>query len=557
MGYWGAAMRIDIIDTIAGFDAVRDNWDQVFMEDPDAQHFLSWIWLKNYLSRRRRWFILALRERDPEAPYVAFFPLRLITHLNEKTGLFYDEIIMAGNFAADYTGFIVRPDYEHHAIAGFASFLKHQNWTDLKLEYFSGPAGRREKMIEALKGPKVMFRDSSPRNSKNIDNTICPIVPLPASFDDYLEQRMSSQTRQKLRRFLRKVEGDDIYRITMATPVTIDRDLDILFDLWRTKWSARKGAERTERLIITTREMLMDCFTSGNLEVPVFWHGDQPLGALANIVDRQKKAILFYVTGRDETWKTPSPGLILHGYCIRRAIEHGFKTYDFLRGNEPYKYMFGAEEKRISCTLFRTRNGQNLHGALNPRSVRFVYEQALAMYRNGARGKAEIAFNQVLQSAPDHTGAGFGLANLLFDRGKLTEALAAYQVLAEQAPDPTPIQMRVGDAQLALCQYDQAAETFRRVGEAGPHLIQAHYKRGVALAASKRLAEAEAAFAAIREVHSDDPAALDYVVKANAALERIQARAEPASQKTGVVPETIARWNPARQFSERRRPRLH
>ncbi|MGO8470091.1 cellulose biosynthesis protein, partial [Rhizobium leguminosarum] len=58
---------------------------------------------------RRRWFILALRERDPEAPYVAFFPLRLITHLNEKTGLFYDEIIMAGNFAADYTGFIVSP----------------------------------------------------------------------------------------------------------------------------------------------------------------------------------------------------------------------------------------------------------------------------------------------------------------------------------------------------------------------------------------------------------------------------------------------------------------
>ncbi|MBY5819327.1 GNAT family N-acetyltransferase [Rhizobium leguminosarum] len=550
-------MRIDIIDTIAGFEAVRENWDQVFLEDPDAQHFLSWIWLKNYLSRRRRWFILALRERDPEAPYVAFFPLRLITHLNEKTGLFYDEIIMAGNFAADYTGFIVRPDYEHHAIAGFASFLKHQNWTDLKLEYFSGPAGRREKMIEALQGPEVMFRDSSPKNSENIDNTICPIVPLPASFDDYLEERMSSQTRQKLRRFLRKVEGDDIYRITMATAETIDRDLDILFNLWRIKWSARKGAERTERLIITTREMLMDSFNCGNLEVPVFWHGDQPLGALANIVDRQKKAILFYITGRDENWKTPSPGLILHGYCIRRAIEHGFKTYDFLRGNEPYKYMFGAEERRISCTLFRTRNGQNLHGVLNPRSIRFVYEQALDMYRNGARSKAEIAFNQVLQSAPGHTGAEFGLANLLFDRGKLTEALTAYKVLVEQAPDPTPIQMRLGDTQLALHQYEQAAETFRRVGEIGPHLIQAHYKRGIALAASKRLAEAEAVFAAIQDVHSDDPTSLDYAAKAGVALERLRSIAEPAVGKTDVVPETIARWNRGRQLSERRRPRLH
>ncbi|MGO8264237.1 GNAT family N-acetyltransferase, partial [Rhizobium ruizarguesonis] len=86
--------------------------------------------------------------------------------------------------------------------------------------------------------------------------------------------------------------------------------------------------------------------------------------------------------------KTPSPGLILHGYCIRRAIEDCFKSYDFLRGNEPYKYMFGVEERLISCTLFRTRNGQNLHGVLNPRSIRFVYEQALDMYRNGARSKA-------------------------------------------------------------------------------------------------------------------------------------------------------------------------
>jgi predicted Zn-dependent protease len=219
--------------------------------------------------------------------------------------------------------------------------------------------------------------------------------------------------------------------------------------------------------------------------------------------------------------------------------------------------MFGVEERRISCTLFRTRSGQNLHGVLNPRSIRFVYEQALDMYRNGARSKAEIAFNQVLQSAPGHTGAEFGLANLLFDRGKLTEALAAYTALVEQAPDPTPIHMRLGDTQLALHQYEQAAETFRRVGEIGPHLIQAHYKRGIALAASRRLAEAETVFAAIQEVHSDDPAALDYAAKAGVALERIRMSAEAAARKTDVVPETLARWSRGRHLSERRRLRLH
>lgn len=297
------------------------------------------------MPRRKRWFILALRERPEGSPYVAFFPLRIVTEPDKKTGRFHDSIVMAGNAAADYTGFITLPDYENHAVAGFCSYIRQQNWTELKLDYLSGPPERHSAMIRALQGPLVMFRDNMPTNPYNINNCICPVVSLPDTFDSYLDSHMSSQTRQKLRRFLRKVEGDDEYRITFATKETIKRDMDILFDFWRIRWAPHKGKERTELLIGATRQMLMDVYIRGDLEVPVLWFGDQPLGALANIIDRQKKSVLFYITGRDENWKTPSPGLVLHGHCIRRAIEQGFKTYDFLRGNEPYKYFFGPEEQ--------------------------------------------------------------------------------------------------------------------------------------------------------------------------------------------------------------------
>lgn len=548
-------MRIDVIDTVAGFDAVRDNWDQVYRDDPDAQHFLSWTWLKDFLGHRGRWFVLALRQREPDAPYVAFLPLRLLTKLDEQSGLFYDEIVMGGNYSADYTGLIVMPGYERKAIAGFAAYLKQQNWTHLRLEHFSGPPERREKMILALQGPLVMFRDNAPTSHDNIDNTICPVVSLPASWDDYLDGKMSSQTRQKLRRFLRKLDGDEGYRMTMATPETIDRDLTILFDFWRTRWTERKGPERTERLINSTRDMLMDCFRSGTLDVPVFWFREQPLGALANIVDRPKKTILFYITGRDETWKTPSPGLVLHGYCIRRAIEDGFKFYDFLRGNEPYKYVFGADERRISYTLFRTRDGRNLGGVLHPRSVKYVYEQALEMYRNGEKAKAETVFTQVLQSSPGHVGAKFGLANLLFDRGKLTEALTAYQALLERTAEPLPIALRLGDTQLALKLYENAVVTFRRIGAQAPHVVQARYKEGIALIAARRLAEAETVLTAIQDIHTDDPAAIPYAQLARMALERLRLHnAAPAADEQ--IPEGMMGL-PLKRGGEKRRPRMH
>jgi predicted Zn-dependent protease len=116
--------------------------------------------------------------------------------------------------------------------------------------------------------------------------------------------------------------------------------------------------------------------------------------------------------------------------------------------------------------------------------------------------------------------------------------------------------MRLGDVQLALRRYREAEETFRRLGELAPHLIQAQYKRGIALAGAKRFAEAAAAFAAVQNFHSDDPDALDYVRKAASALNRLRADTETVKTEA-VLPEAFLRWQRLRHAGERRRPRLH
>ncbi|MFX8797557.1 GNAT family N-acetyltransferase, partial [Acinetobacter baumannii] len=81
--------------------------------------------------------------------------------------------------------------------------------------------------------------------------------------------------------------------------------------------------------------------------LPTLWKEDRPLAALATLIDRRKHAFLFYMTGRDETFDGPPPGVILHAHSIRHAIAGGFTEYDFLRGNESYKYSFGVKERRI------------------------------------------------------------------------------------------------------------------------------------------------------------------------------------------------------------------
>jgi tetratricopeptide (TPR) repeat protein len=510
-------MRIDVIESLADLENVRSQWDRVYLADPHAQYFLSFTYLYSYLRRRGRWFILALREKDQGSPYVAFFPLRIVTNHDPKTGLFRDDIVMAGSRAADYAGVISEPGYEARAIEGFALFLKSQNWTSIQLENFTGPAERRDALLRALAAPELIVKDVSRIDQDNINPAVCPVVTLPDSWDEYLETKMSGQTRQKLRRFLRQIETNDEFRITVATQETAGRDLDILFSLWREKWAESKG-ERTDPIVACAREILMDASEQGDLFLPILWHRERPLGAIANFLDRQRKAVLFYVTGRDKIWKTPSPGLVLHGFAIRQAIADGYRTYDFLRGNEPYKYAFGAEDRPVHRYVLHTATGRNLRGLLNIRSISHVYQCGTKHYSKGDKALAERAFEQVIAAYPEHYGARFSLAQLLFERGRAAEAEAACKEIVGKVSDPFPVLLRMGDAQIALKRFGDAVETFAAAIELRPNSGEALYKRGVSLVAGQRKEEAITAFWLLEAISADDPTFLQYRRKAADAL---------------------------------------
>ena len=59
----------------------------------------------------------------------------------------------------------------------------------------------------------------------------------------------------------------------------------------------------------------------------------------------------LYNSGFDPEHARLSPGIVLLAHVIRDAIERGVATFDFLRGEEPYKQAFGP----VSEDLFNVR----------------------------------------------------------------------------------------------------------------------------------------------------------------------------------------------------------
>jgi CelD/BcsL family acetyltransferase involved in cellulose biosynthesis len=57
--------------------------------------------------------------------------------------------------------------------------------------------------------------------------------------------------------------------------------------------------------------------------------------------------IWVYNSGIDQRFAEYSPGWVLLGYLLKWANEHKRIEFDFMRGNEDYKYRFGAVDRHV------------------------------------------------------------------------------------------------------------------------------------------------------------------------------------------------------------------
>lgn len=493
---------VETIDNIEDFRRIRDQWNAAYDADREATYFLSWEWLSTWLPRLSGpWFILAARRGDSPG-YVGFFPLRLRTK-ERRSGGFYNEINMAGNYLADYTGFICSDAFESEVIRAFAAHLKKLNWTNLHLENFRTSDARLQLLLKNFPSKVFATRDI-PRVNKhdNTDNCICPYLALSDSFERYLEGLPSSNMRQKIRRFLRQLDCSADLRITVSDPTTIERDADILLRFWEARWVARKG-DRIKMLVESNRNVLHDAAASGALFLPVLWQGERALGALGSLIDRRKRSLLFFVAGRDETVTTPPPGVILHAFSIRHAIAEGLMTYDFLRGNEPYKYTFGASDRTIKCIDIGTADRRNLGDRIDGRSVPAVMQRAAEFCKAQKFPEAAGAFQQVLDVDPRCANALYGLGQIRVAQNKHGAATKLFKALVAIAPKAEQAWIRLGRSLEAHRRFAEAADAYRKAIGLKPERAETQNRLGNALYRGRRFDDALAAFEGAMRLRPD------------------------------------------------------
>ena len=164
------------------------------------------------------------------------------------------------------------------------------------------------------------------------------MIELPATWDAYLAG-LSGKDRHELRRKLRRAEAGRPRIEVARTPAAMAALMDGFVALHR-RSKVGKARFMDEPMEAFFRDMGRELAAAGLAALWMLWLEERPAAALLCL--EQGGAVNLYNSGFDPEARAMSPGVVLIARTIEDAIARGFRRYDFLRGEEPYKYGFGA-----------------------------------------------------------------------------------------------------------------------------------------------------------------------------------------------------------------------
>jgi len=182
-----------------------------------------------------------------------------------------------------------------------------------------------------------------------------PLIELASheSWDAYLATR-SSNFRQQVRRFGRRAAREATMRLRRTESAEqLEADMGTFFDLHDRRFTERGGSSLSaERARGFHLDFARSALERGWLRLWFLELDGRPAAAWYGW--RLGERYSYYNSGFDPAFAELSPGLVLISAVIQSAFEEGAAVFDFLLGEESYKYRFAERERTVSdVTLAR------------------------------------------------------------------------------------------------------------------------------------------------------------------------------------------------------------
>lgn len=319
-------LRVQVLSSAVELSAFEPVWWELFLHTPDATPFQSpaWLlpWIETFVSEKRLRAIVVLEGRS----LVGLLPLVIVDEAGGRVAR------IAGSGTSDYLDALIEPRRRDavgramsQALYGVAEEVDRVDLTDV-------PGSSLVPALLAAEGAR------SPC-------AVCPRLPLTNTYAEHL-----SQIPAWFRRNLRQGEarlGKASAIFELARMTTGARLIEAFFHVHGLRWRSRgePGVLEDPSIRAFHKRAAPRLLSRGLLELSAAFVDGQPIAAAYVLTHRNAH---LYLTGFDPRYERMSAGSVMIGRAVERAFAARRRYFDFLRGPEPYKYVWGA---RDSVTL--------------------------------------------------------------------------------------------------------------------------------------------------------------------------------------------------------------
>ncbi|MEA2576381.1 MAG: hypothetical protein QOH93_3679 [Chloroflexia bacterium] len=246
---------------------------------------------------------------------------------------------VGGVEVADYLDIIAANGMEREVWSTLLDYLlQDRDWDVIDLHSLPEFSPSRE-ALAGLAAQKGLSVEVAPED-------VCPVVQLPGDWETYL-MSLRKKDRHELRRKVRKLEGRDDarwYLVKTDDAAELEKGMRAFIALHRSS-GLDKAEFMDDRRAEAFVEMARRMSNSGWLDLAILAVNDVPAAVYLSF--NYNGCLYLYNSGYDPDYAAYSAGVALLAYRIHKAILQGLKTFDFLRGDEEYKYDFGAKDTYV------------------------------------------------------------------------------------------------------------------------------------------------------------------------------------------------------------------
>jgi len=328
-------MQTTVYTNSTGFELLANEWNDLLARSVHPPFFMRYSYQNMWWHYLGNDDLALIAVRNEQGQLVGLAPLYAKTNANGQRELSFVGCVDV----SDYLDLLVDRDYVepvHQALLGCLAG-DYLAWD--KLYLCSLP---HHSITPTQLGKAAQQRGWQTRVSQQ---DVCPVITLAGSWDDYLANIKKKQ-RHEIRRKMRKIENEAETRwYVIDSGAGLAEAMEDFIELHQ-KSTSEKEDFWSDEMIAFFKALAWELVEQGWFKlyfIEVNGHK-----AAAMLCFDYNNEFLLYNSGYDpEQFAHLSPGNVLTSYTIQHAIELGRKRYDFLRGDEVYKFRFGAEAEPV------------------------------------------------------------------------------------------------------------------------------------------------------------------------------------------------------------------